>query len=100
MASVRTAFERARKRARLGEEVTYHTLRHTFASWYIINGGDLYRLQKYLGHSTISLTQRYAHLSLDYLKAGVEFIGAPRSSRGHEVDTNGPSAGISYSPSS
>jgi len=87
------AFRTARKRTGLGDDVTPHTCRHTFASWYMINGGDLYRLQKYLGHSTIALTQRYAHLSKDYLKAGVEFIGAPRGGvRGHRVDTNGGSA--------
>ncbi len=82
------AFATARKRAGLGANVTPHTCRHTFASWYMINGGDLYRLQKYLGHSTIALTQRYAHLSKDYLKAGVEFIGAPRDgARSHPVVT-------------
>jgi len=32
------AFEAARKRADLGDDVTFHTLRHTFASWYMING--------------------------------------------------------------
>ncbi len=81
------AFTTARKRAGLGADVTPHTCRHTFASWFMINGGDLYRLQKYLGHSTIALTQRYAHLSKDYLKAGVEFIGAPRGVRSHPVVT-------------
>ena len=85
---VRTAFERARDRAGLGADVTFHTLRHTFASWYMINGGDLFRLQKYLGHSTIALTQRYAHLSKDFLRAGVAYFGAPAATRSHAVDTN------------
>ncbi len=85
--SIKTAFETARIGADLGEDVTFHTLRHTFASWYMINGGDLYRLQKYLGHSTITLTQRYAHLSPDYLKAGAQFFGAPAANGGHPVDT-------------
>lgn len=86
-----TAFEKARKRAELGPDVTFHVLRHSFASWYMINGGDLYRLQKYLGHSEITLTQRYAHLSPDYMKAGVEFFGAPRRIGGQSVDSLGGS---------
>ncbi len=89
--SVRTAFEKARKRAGLGKDVIFHALRHTFASWFMINGGDLYRLQKYLGHSTIELTQRYAHLSTEHLQEGVQFFGAPGG--GQAVDTNGRLAG-------
>ena len=88
MKSVRTGFLTARKAAELGKDVTFHTLRHTFASWYMMNGGDLYRLQKYLGHSTIKLTERYAHLSPDHLRDGAEFIGAPKV-RSHAVDTKG-----------
>lgn len=77
MKDVRTAFNDARKRADLVKDVTFHVLRHTFASWYMINGGDLYRLQKYLGHSTIALTQRYAHLSAGYMQEGARFFGPP-----------------------
>ena len=61
----------------IGVFMIFHTLRHTFASWYMINSGDLYRLQEYLGHSDIKLTRRYAHLSPEYRKAGVEFFGPP-----------------------
>lgn len=44
-----------------------HVMRHTFASHYIINGGNLLNLQKILGHSNILITMRYAHLAPDYL---------------------------------
>ena len=40
----------------------FHDLRHTFASWYMMNGGDLYELAKLLGHSNIKMTERYAKL--------------------------------------
>lgn len=84
MKDVRTAFNEARSRAGLGDDVTIHTLRHTFASWFMINGGDLYRLQKYLGHSTIALTQRYAHLSPGYLQEGARFFGPPAGEEGRK----------------
>src|SRR5271163_617702 len=41
----------------------FHDLRHTFASWYMMSGGDLYELSKLLGHSNIKMTGRYADLA-------------------------------------
>ena len=76
--TVRTTFLTARIRAGLGREVTFHVLRHTFASWFMINGGDLFRLQRFLGHSSINITQRYAHMSPDFVTGGKAFIGPPR----------------------
>ncbi|MBT3980050.1 MAG: site-specific integrase [Bacteriovoracaceae bacterium] len=43
--------------------ITFHGLRHTFASHWMMNGGDIFKLQKILGHQDISITMRYAHLS-------------------------------------
>lgn len=43
--------------------ITFHDLRHTFASHWMMNHGDLFRLQKILGHKSTELTMRYAHLS-------------------------------------
>lgn len=48
-----------------------HILRHTFASHFIMNGGNLLTLQKILGHSSLSMTLRYAHLSPDHLQEAV-----------------------------
>jgi integrase len=44
------------------QDFRFHDLRHTFASWYMMNGGDLYELAKILGHSNIRMTERYAKL--------------------------------------
>jgi integrase len=45
----------------------FHDLRHTFASCYMINGGDLYELAKILGHSNIRMTERYARLGKTHI---------------------------------
>ena len=50
----------------------FHSLRHTFASWLVQTGVDLYTVQKLMGHSTISMTERYAHLAPDNLKSAVK----------------------------
>ncbi len=48
-----------------------HVLRHTFASHFIMNGGNILTLQRLLGHSTINMTMRYAHLAPDHLNDAV-----------------------------
>lgn len=45
-----------------------HALRHTFAKLYIMNGGDTFRLQKILGHSTLEMTRHYVNLFSGDLK--------------------------------
>ena len=43
--------------------ITFHSLRHTFASHWVMRGGQLYELQTILGHADPTMTQRYAHLA-------------------------------------
>jgi len=50
------------------DKALFHTCRHTFASWHVQNGTDLYTVKELLGHSTIQLTERYSHLRPDGLK--------------------------------
>jgi integrase len=45
------------------QRVCFHTCRHTFASWHVTAGTDLYTVKELLGHSVIAMTERYSHLS-------------------------------------
>jgi integrase len=54
------SFENLLERTRI-RDFRFHDLRHTFASWYMMNGGDLYELAKLMGHANIK-TERYAKL--------------------------------------
>lgn len=44
-----------------------HVLRHTFASHYMMNGGDILTLQRVLGHASLAMTMKYAHFSPGHL---------------------------------
>ncbi|CNB90884.1 integrase [Yersinia ruckeri] len=48
-----------------------HVLRHTFASHFMMNGGNIIALQQILGHANIQQTMAYAHLAPDYLQNAV-----------------------------
>ncbi|MEZ5582269.1 MAG: tyrosine-type recombinase/integrase [Candidatus Competibacteraceae bacterium] len=49
-----------------------HILRHTFASHFMMNGGNILALQKILGHQSLIMTMRYAHLSPKHLQESTE----------------------------
>lgn len=68
-----SAFRRAvdRSGVQLPQGQCAHILRHTFASHFVMGGGHLLTLQKILGHSTINMTMRYAHLASDHLEDAV-----------------------------
>jgi integrase len=57
------------------QRVVFHTLRHTYASWLVMSGVDLYMVQKLMGHSTIAMTERYSHLAPDHLRKAVSLLG-------------------------
>ena len=59
---MRKPFVNALKRAGI-EDFRFHDLRHTFASHYVMNGGDLLALKEILGHSDMKMVERYAHLA-------------------------------------
>ncbi|MCQ4273426.1 tyrosine-type recombinase/integrase [Pseudomonas kuykendallii] len=49
-----------------------HILRHTFASHFMMGGGDILTLQRILGHGDIKMTMRYSHLSPDHLASALK----------------------------
>lgn len=63
MTSYSETWRGIRRRAKL-PDVRIHDLRHTFASWWLQNGGSELILQRALGHASLKQTQRYAHASL------------------------------------
>lgn len=60
---VRDLVKKYTEMAGIRKKVTPHTFRHTFASMLVEEGVDLSHIQKYMGHSTISTTQIYLHIS-------------------------------------
>ncbi|OAT26565.1 integrase [Buttiauxella ferragutiae ATCC 51602] len=67
------AFNSALKRANieLPKGQRTHVLRHTFASHFMMRGGNILVLQQILGHSTITMTMKYAHFAPNHLDAAV-----------------------------
>ena len=64
-------FKRYVRIAGLSEELKFHSLRHTCASWLAMKGVPLQMIQQILGHSDIGVTQRYSHLLPDSVKQAV-----------------------------
>ena len=60
---VQQVFKRLKIRARIPGRCSPHTLRHTFARAYLLNGGDAFSLQRMLGHSTLDMVKRYVALA-------------------------------------
>ena len=88
---VSNAFERAVKDLGFNEGITdsrqkvvFHSLRHTFASWLVEQGTDLYSVKELMGHRTLSMTERYSHLSPDSLRRAVKGLETGSAARTEE----------------
>ena len=67
--TIQSMFKRLKLNTGLkGERISSHTWRHTFAKNYLLNGGDVFSLQKIMGHSDISTTRKYLNLNENEIK--------------------------------
>ena len=80
---IKTAYNNAVTTAKL-DDVNFHTLRHTFASWAVMRGVTLKELQELLGHSTLAMTMRYAHLAPEHLRTAVARLEGLTNERARE----------------
>lgn len=78
---LRTVFYTARDAAKLRKSLTVHSCRHTAASWAAQAGVPLIKIKESLGHSNLSQTVRYSHLSTEHLSEAVEAVAAVEKSR-------------------
>lgn len=85
MEGFKTEWRRTRKRAKV-TDFRFHDTRHTAGSRVVRNTGNIKLAQKMLGHSDIKTTSRYAHVSMDDLRAGMETL-TPIQNTTPDVDT-------------
>ena len=67
-------FTKAQLELGLSKVIRFHDLRHTFASHFMMNGGNIYTLQKLLGHKDMQTTLIYAHLDKEFLQKEIELV--------------------------
>ena len=77
--TVRGMMERAVRRCELIQKagkkgVTFHCLRHTAASLMVQNGATIFDVSKILGHSTVTMTMRYAHFAPEAGRSAVDHL--------------------------
>lgn len=70
---IKSSFNSVLKRADI-DDFRFHDLRHTFASQVLMKGGSLKDVQELLGHKTMTMTLRYAHLTQDHKRKAVNLL--------------------------
>jgi len=90
---IKRSFKKAIEGAKI-EDCRFHDLRHTFASHMVMRGASIKEIQEILGHKTMTMTLRYAHLSQEHKKKAINLINgltAPKIATCHKTVTSSPS---------
>ncbi|GBE08154.1 MAG TPA: site-specific integrase [Gammaproteobacteria bacterium] len=85
--SVKKSFATACSAAGI-EDFRIHDMRHTCAAWLVSAGAALAEVRDLLGHASITMTERYAHLSPENVRNALSLIDGNRSRYGHAVSGN------------
>jgi len=86
--SFRCAWEHALRAAKI-ENFRFHDTRHTAASWLIQSGRSIREVQEILGHKTLAMTQRYAHLGPAHLRTAISALDGILPADGRNVGATG-----------
>lgn len=73
--TIKEAFQKIKHNNNIDNSITFHTLRHSFATEYIKSGGDIWELKTLLGHSSINSTMIYLHMAEDFSKVSSPLDG-------------------------
>jgi len=79
---VKRSFAKACERAGI-HDFRVHDLRHTCAAWLVSAGADLCEVRDLLGHTTVKMTERHAHLAPDNVRAAVALLESDESRSSH-----------------
>ncbi len=64
--TIKQAFQKIKENNHLDNSITFHTLRHSYATEFIKSGGNIWELKNILGHSSINTTSIYLHMAEDF----------------------------------
>ena len=86
--TLQLSFKRLALQVFPNKKITFHNLRHSFASNLVIGGVPIYTVSKLLRHSSISTTQIYAHLATDNLQDVLECLSINRETEKEKIFIN------------